>query len=107
MSLREDRCLFTKLICKQIDYMNSIPGYEAVFDEGTIHRTKKAPTTNHKVGSKHELGLAMDILLYINKVYQTTTEAHKQFGEYWESLHPRCSWGGRFKDGNHYSFDEK
>jgi hypothetical protein len=87
--------------------MNSFPGYEVAFDEGTEHITDKDPTSDHKRGSKHELGLAMDILLYIDGIYQITTEAHKIFGEYWESLNPRCSWGGRFNDGNHYSFDEK
>ena len=35
-----------------------------------------------------------------------TTEEHRKLGEYWESLHPMCRWGGRYNDGNHYEFLE-
>tara|TARA_R110000772_G_scaffold16184_3_gene46222 strand:- start:2520 stop:2861 length:342 start_codon:yes stop_codon:yes gene_type:complete len=53
--------------------------------------------------SLHKRRLAMDFNLFIDGVYQTTTEAHKPLGEYWELLHEDNSWGGRFNDGNHYS----
>ena len=39
------------------------------------------------------------------KVYLTKTEDHRKLGEFWESLHPLCRWGGRFGDGNHYSLE--
>lgn len=53
----------------------------------------------------HGNKLAKDMNLFINGVYQTTTEAWKPLGEYWESLHPLCRWGGRFNDGNHISIE--
>ena len=56
--------------------------------------------------SAHKMRLAIDLNLFINGVYQTTTEAHKPLGEYWESL--GGAWGGRFldrPDGNHYSIE--
>ena len=31
-----------------------------------------------------------------------SSEAHRPLGEFWESLHPLCRWGGRYNDGNHY-----
>lgn len=53
----------------------------------------------------HGNKLALDQNLFINGVYQTTTEAWRPLGEKWESLHPLCRWGGRFGDGNHISLE--
>jgi hypothetical protein len=61
---------------------------------------------HHKRGSFHYKGLAQDFNLFIDDVYQETTEAHERMGEKWESL--GGTWGGRFRkpDGNHYSWGE-
>jgi hypothetical protein len=53
--------------------------------------------------SNHKIRLAVDFNLFIDGEYQTSTEAHKPLGEYWESI--GGSWGGRFDDGNHYSLE--
>lgn len=57
--------------------------------------------------SAHKQRLAHDYNLFINGVYQITSEAHKILGEYWKDLHPLNRWGGDFKnaDGNHYSME--
>ena len=58
----------------------------------------------HMKNSLHYEGLAVDIdLCDKNGKYLMNTEDHEEFGEYWESLDPKCCWGGRFHDGNHYS----
>lgn len=57
--------------------------------------------------SNHEFALAQDFNLFKGGVYLSTTEAHRPLGEYWESLHPLCRWGGRFGDGNHYSIEHE
>lgn len=60
----------------------------------------------HKDGSLHYLGLANDTSIFKQDgTWLNKTEDHTPYGEYWESLHPDCRWGGRFKktDGNHYS----
>jgi len=58
----------------------------------------------HMTGSLHYEGLAIDIdLCDRNGQYLDKTDDHLEFGEFWESLDPLCKWGGRFKDGNHYS----
>lgn len=49
--------------------------------------------------------LAVDLNLFKGGVYQSTTAAWTEPGEYWESLHPLCRWGGRFGDGNHLSIE--
>lgn len=53
--------------------------------------------------SLHQVKCAIDLNLFDEQGnYLETTEAHKEFGDYWESLHPNCRWGGRYRDGNHY-----
>lgn len=54
--------------------------------------------------SLHELKLAQDLDLFKDGMYLSSTEAHRPFGEWWEKQHPLACWGGRFGDGNHYSF---
>jgi len=63
-----------------------------------------------KPGSNHKVRLAIDLNLFKpdengRMEYVTSTEGHKDVGEYWETLHPDCRWGGRFMDGNHYSIE--
>lgn len=74
-------------------------GYEFTF--GDAHAK-----SGHIDGSFHYQRLAIDLNLFIDDVYQKTTEAHRPVGEKWEKL--GGTWGGRFrnKDGNHYSWGE-
>jgi len=55
--------------------------------------------------SIHQLKLAIDLNLFKNGVYLGETEAHRLFGEWWERQAPDARWGGRFRDGNHYSLE--
>jgi hypothetical protein len=97
-------------IQKLIAYGNSL-GYE--FSYGQALRTPEEAKRNAAKGSGianslHLSSLAVDLNLFIDGVYQPSTDAHKLLGEYWESLStPNFPhhWGGRFKrpDGNHYS----
>jgi len=99
MDLREARCRFSYLLAeKLLPYMRSL-GYEYAFDEVTNNQG-----VGHRKRSIHYSGCAGDINLYKDGDYQKTTEAHQKSGEFWESLDPDCKWGGRWGDGNHYSF---
>jgi len=91
--LFEKRVLFSRLIPRLLDRMVEA-GYTPLIGKDGL---------KHKVGSLHFEGLAMDVDLFRGGVYLEKTEDHLQFGEWWESLHPDCRWGGRFEDGNHYS----
>lgn len=51
--------------------------------------------------SAHKIRLAIDLNLFKDGVYLASTEDHQPIGEWWESI--GGSWGGRFRDGNHYS----
>ena len=50
----------------------------------------------------HGFRLAIDLNLFKDGQYLMSTESHLPLGEYWESI--GGTWGGRFEDGNHYSF---
>jgi hypothetical protein len=77
-------------------------GYEVVLDEGTIVDKEHS---RHMKNSLHHVCLAQDLALFKNKVYLTKTKDYTELGEFWESL--GGSWGGRFKDGNHFSLEHK
>lgn len=51
--------------------------------------------------SAHKQRLAIDLNIIKDGKLVTTTEGHRQLGEYWESI--GGTWGGRFNDANHYS----
>ena len=53
--------------------------------------------------SCHKAKLAIDLNLFRNGEYLTTTEDHRPLGEWWELQHELTCWGGRFGDANHYS----
>jgi hypothetical protein len=96
-TLRQQRCLFTALIAKLITECNVYRSYELAL----------APTREHMPNSLHYIGLAQDIDLYIDGVYQKDSAAHQWIGARWKSMHPLCRWGGDFAkpDGNHYSME--
>lgn len=70
-----------------------------------VHGDVGVKKSYSSANSVHKVRLAVDFNLFKGGVYQTSSEAHKQLGEFWKSLHPDCRWGGDFKspDGNHYS----
>jgi hypothetical protein len=51
--------------------------------------------------SLHRLRLAIDLNLFRDGVFLTSTNDHLPLGEFLESI--GGTWGGRFGDGNHYS----
>ncbi len=57
-----------------------------------------------KVGipeSLHKKRLAIDLNLFKDGKYLKETFHYQLLGQYWESI--GGSWGGRFRDGNHFS----
>jgi hypothetical protein len=107
MTLREKQSLFMKLLPRLLDYIHQ-QGYEVT--GGELWRTPEQAAINAERGvgtstSLHLDRLAIDLNLFKDGEFLTSTEALTRFGEYWESLHPLCCWGGRFSrpDGNHYS----
>ena len=99
MTLREARIKFSYLLAEKLLPKMREFGYEYAFDEVTNHQG-----TGHMKNSIHYEGCAGDVLLYKDGKYLVRTEDYRSSGEYWESLDPDCKWGGRWGDGNHFSF---
>ena len=105
MTLREKQSLFASLVAPLIQHAIA-SGYEVTLGEAL--RSPEEALRLSKLGtgialSLHRLKLAIDLNLFKDGVYLTSTAAHRPLGEWWEAQHPLCRWGGRFKDGNHYS----
>ncbi|MCP4493096.1 MAG: M15 family metallopeptidase [Gammaproteobacteria bacterium] len=98
MTLGQKQRKFTEMIGRLIAWAYE-NGYELSFGDAWA-------STGHIDGSYHYKRLAVDFNLFIDGVYQTTTEAHKPLGDHWKMI--GGTWGGDFarKDGNHYSYDE-
>lgn len=94
----------------EINALGSV-GRKALADEvGNDYPRLAAALRNNAGGgiahSVHQLRLAIDLNLFDPRgAFVTTTEGYRQFGEFWETLHPLARWGGRFADGDHFSFE--
>lgn len=108
MTLRQKQSLFVRLLA-QLYAEAERRGYELTLGEGWRPPELVAIYAKDGRGSStslHPDRLAQDLNLFKNGQWLQATEAHRELGEYWKSLHPLCRWGGDFKDrpdGNHYS----
>lgn len=95
-TLHAHQVTFVWMLARLIDHAKSL-GYELTM--GDAYRDPRVPY-GHPT-SLHKQRLALDLNLFKDGVYLTTTEDHRPLGEWWESI--GGTWGGRFQDGNHYS----
>jgi hypothetical protein len=109
MKLGEKQELFMRLLPRLIDHAHEL-GYEIrggdLFRDPRVHGEFGVKVGYSAANSNHKLKCAIDLNLFKDGEYLTGDEHHKELGEFWESLHPMCRWGGRFKDGNHYELEE-
>lgn len=103
MSLVALQDKFAGMVARLIDKAQEM-GYQVTL--GEAWRTPAQASLNAKSGkgithSLHCDRLAIDINLFKDGEYLPDTESHRKLGEWWESI--GGTWGGRFKDGNHYS----
>lgn len=112
LSLREKQSKFVRLIAELIIFAWQ-NGYEFTF--GEAQRSIPEAKRLHDLGigsenSLHIIRLAIDLNLFKNGIYKTSTEDYRKLGEFWESLSTadyNCCWGGRFNDGNHFSISHE
>lgn len=105
MTLREKQSLFAALAANLIDHAFAL-GYEVTLGEAWRSPEEAARLAKAGKGianSLHTQRLALDVNLFRDGQYLSSTESHRILGEWWEKQHPLCRWGGRFNDGNHYS----
>ena len=96
MTLREQQSTFAHKVALLILYIYE-KGYELTFADAYA-------TSGHKNNSFHYKRLAIDLNLFKDGNFLIKTSDHEQFGIFWESI--GGTWGGRWGDGNHYSFGE-
>ncbi len=108
MTLRQKQSDFAALVPSLINKALEL-GYEVTLGDAyrdpRVHGALGVKQGYGHPKSAHKSRLAIDINLFKNGEFLATTEAHKELGEWWEKQHPLARWGGRFDDGNHYSFE--
>ena len=109
MTLRQKQSLFLSLVVLLVCEAK-MRGYELTLGEAWRSPEEAARLAKAGKGiqnSLHTLKLAVDLNLFKDGKYLTSTEAHRPLGEWWEQQHELCRWGGRFGDGNHYSLSHR
>ena len=108
MSLRNLQSEFATLVPRLITKATEL-GYEVTlgdaFRDPRVHGDMGVKMGYGHASSAHKVRLAIDLNLFKDGAFLGDTEAHRALGEWWEKQHPLARWGGRFKDGNHYSFE--
>lgn len=107
MTLREKQSAFAHHVALLI-LQAELMGYEI-----TLGDAYRDPRLHGAIGTKrgygsansyHKQRLAIDLNLFKDGKFLDSTEAHQPLGEWWEAQ--GGTWGGRFNDGNHYSWGE-
>jgi hypothetical protein len=108
MSLRALQSTFASLVPRLIDKALEL-GYEVTLGDAyrdpRVHGTVGIKMAYGHARSAHKTRLAIDLNLFKDGEFLPSTDSHKELGEWWEKQHPLARWGGRFADGNHYSFE--
>ena len=107
MTLREQQSKFAKMAAELILKAYEL-GYEVTlgdaFRDPRLHGDFGVKKGYGAANSFHKKRLAIDLNLFKDGKFLSSTEDHRKLGEWWES---KCgTWGGRFKDANHYSLGE-
>lgn len=106
MTLGEKQELFMRLLPRLIDKAHEL-GYQLrggdLFRDERVHGKMGEKKSYSAANSCHKLKLAIDLNLFRDGEFLSSTEDHKALGEWWEQQHELSCWGGRFNDGNHYS----
>lgn len=108
MTLGQKQRKFTLMVAQLIQWAYE-KGYELTLGDAyrdpRVHGEVGAKKSYSSANSLHKERLAIDLNLFKNQVYLTSTEDYLPLGEYWESI--GGAWGGRFSqaDGNHFSLE--
>lgn len=119
MTLGEKQRLFARLVPRLIDKAHEL-GFQVTlgdaFRDPRVHGVIGVKLGYGHPKSAHKNKLAIDLNLFLDVDgdgdldFIETTERHRPLGEWWEQL-PEARglsrWGGRFEDGNHYSFEHE
>jgi len=107
MSLREQQSKFAAMVADLIKKAGEM-GYEVTLGDAyrdpRLHGNPGVKKGYSSANSFHKSRLAIDLNLFRDGKYLSSSDDHRPLGEWWESI--GGTWGGRWKDGNHYSLGE-
>jgi hypothetical protein len=108
MTLRQKQSAFAKLLPRLLDKAHEL-GFEITLGDAyrdpRVHGDMGVRKSYSHPSSGHKLRLAIDLNLFKDGEFCEGSGSHKELGEWWEKQHDLARWGGRFNDGNHYSFE--
>ena len=108
MKLLEKQQRFTRMFADLLHFAHT-RGYEVTLGDAyrdpRLHGGMGVKVGYGSAWSNHKLRLAADLNLFKDGKFLTDTKDHEPLGLYWESI--GGAWGGRFKDGNHYSLEHE
>ena len=109
MTLRQKQVKFAEMVATLI-----ARAFELAY-EVTLGDVYRDPRAHGEVGeskvryghpkSCHKIRLAIDLNLFREGVYLQGEKGYKELGEWWELQ--GGTWGGRFKDFNHFSLSHE
>lgn len=110
MTLLQTQIEFARLVPRLIDKAFEL-GFDVTWGDA-FRDSRVFGAVGVKMGyghasSAHKKRLAVDLNLFKDGKFLDSSEAHLELGEWWEKQHPLARWGGRFNDGNHYSFEHE
>lgn len=107
MSRLDDQFAFALALPRLLDYIHNM-GYDYTLGDAyrdpRVHGEFGVKKSYSASRSYHKLRLAIDLNLFKDGAYLIDTNDYEKIGRFWESL--GGSWGGRFEDGNHFSWGE-
>lgn len=105
-SLLEKQDRFAGMVAQLIMKARSM-GYQVTLGDAyrdpRVHGAVGVKAGYGHASSAHKVRLAIDLNLFRDGKFLQSTEDHRPLGEWWESI--GGTWGGRFRDGNHYSLE--
>jgi hypothetical protein len=108
MTLGQTQRQFARLVGRLIERAYEM-GYEVTLGDAyrdpRVHGEMGEKHSYSHPSSAHKVRLAIDLNLFKDGRFLTETDDHRPLGEWWEQQHELARWGGRFRDGNHYSFE--
>ncbi len=99
MTLTERQCLHTSSMGKLICFAGAKGLSVKVVEWNRLLETQKeyvASGVSKTLNSKHLENCATDLYIIVNGAPTTDPEQYRLLGEYWESLGPGHTWGGRW-----------